>query len=380
MTTTVRGNAPVSPHRDASKFYVSDRNLQNLARLGIGGDTLTAAKRGDEVLDPVGSLPGATAVDGVLKLYELDRLDKPANRAVLFPNEAAAVPAVHKLFEIPDATPAALAPLETLAYKLERTLTSPAVTTLPIAPLATPELRLAAQRVQLVKNSDADATTISREDIQWALSPANVGAFTGQTKAQLEQLQAMFHDDLYTEKVVGVLPPNVQKRSIVDVSGVKVSVDTRIGFHTGRSYPDDGRHYRWNPDVAERAINVEAPVGYKVFVKSVATAGDGRFNQEAVIDGNGGSQRAFAEPTLFDGATSVWVQVFDPIGAMVRNVRVQLPKLDLPPMNAPAGLSGRRVEEWRDGAGAVIPKNDARLNPYSLDGHPHLFSYDAVVV
>ncbi|MBL8952990.1 MAG: hypothetical protein JNK82_19590 [Myxococcaceae bacterium] len=382
MTVTVRGNAPVSPHRDATKTYVTDRNVANLAKLGIGGDTLTMAKRGDELLDPA-AVGGTPRPDGTLHLFELDRLDKPANKAALFPNEAGAVSTVHQLFEVPDATQATLAPLDTLAYKLERTLTHAAVTNVQISSLATPEMRTAAQRVQLVKNSDADASTVTREDVQWALSPANVGAFTGQTRAELEKVLAVFHDDLYAEKVIGVLPPATQKRPIVEASGVKVSVDTRIGFRTGRPHPDNGRSYTWRPEVAERFISVEAPVGYKVFVKTVATAGAGAQNQEAVIDGNGASQRALIEPSLFDGATSVWVQIHDPIGALVRNVRVALPKHELPAMNTPAGLSGRRVEEWRDLAGTVIPhkaNGDHGIAGYSLDGHPHLFAREAVVV
>lgn len=385
MSNTIKGNQVPTPHRDPNKNYVTDRNVQNLEKLGVKGDELAAAKRGDEILDTSGSMPGQPAHDGHLHLFELDRLDEPQNKAVLFPNEANAVGAVHKLFEIPDTTPATLAPLETLNYKLDRRLTNPAVTSVRIQDLATPELQTAARRVQLVKNGDNDPNTISRDDIQWALQPANVGPFTGGTVNQLQQILGLFHDDQFSEKVIGVLPPNVQRRELLSSNGVKVSVDTNVGFHTWRPGRDDGRSYRWTPAISGQSLNIEAPVGYKVFVKTVA-AGLGSAdpgNAEAVIDGNGGAQKALDKANLIGGNTSVWVQIFDPVGAMVKNVRVGIPKLELPAMKMDPGLqSGRRVEEWQDTAGNVVnhkANGDNGIPGYSLDGHPHLFAREAVV-
>jgi hypothetical protein len=52
----------------------------------------------------------------------------------------------------------------------------------------------------------------------------------------------------------------------------KVTVDAQVGFHTWRPYPDDGRNYRWTPALGRQGLSVEAPVGYKVFVKTVAAS------------------------------------------------------------------------------------------------------------
>lgn len=385
MSTTIKGNAVPTPHRDPNKTYVSDRNVQNLEKLGVKGDELTAAKRGDEILDNTGSMPGTPSADGNLHLFELDRLDEPQNKAALFPSEANAVPTIHKLFEIPDSAPVTLAPLETLTYRLDRKLVSPAVTSVKIADLATPELQTAAKRVQLVKNSDSDASTITRDDIQWALQPANVGPFTGPTVNYLQQILGLFHDDQFAEKVIGVLPPNVQARELVSGSGVKVSVEARVGFHTSRPYPDDGRSYRWAPAIAGQSISIEAPVGYKVFVKTVANGlgASDPGNAEAVVDGNGGKQNALVNANLIAGQTSLWVQIFDPVGAMVKNVRVGIPKVDLASNTFGPGMtSGRRVQEWQDTAGNVVnhrANGDNGIPGYSLDGHPHLFAREAIL-
>ncbi|MBK7862124.1 MAG: hypothetical protein IPJ65_26615 [Archangiaceae bacterium] len=385
MSNTLRGSAVVTAHRDPNKTYVSDRNLANLAKLGVEGDALTVARRGDEILDPAGSMPGTPKADGTLYLYELDRLDKPQNQAVLFPNERAAVPAVHALFEVPDSGPVAIAPLQNLDYRLERTLTNPAVTQANIPSLPTPEQQTAARRLQLVKNGDGNADTISRDDITWGLDPANIGAFTGYTVDALKAIAATFHDDLYAEKVIGVLPPAWQSRELVSASGVKVTVNAGVGFHT-QSLRNQGRaSYRWSPVMTRQAITVEAPVGYKVFAKVMTTdpakADPGL--AEAVIEGNGAAQEAFTNNALLSGNASVWIQITDPVGAMVRNVRVALPATALPPQQIDAGLAGRKVDVWKDTSGAVIDpqaNGDKGILGYSLDGHPHLFARGAISV
>jgi hypothetical protein len=367
-STTLRGSSlPSSPHRTADKLYVNDRSVGILTQLRVPADVLTVAKRGDEILDRTTSTGEAPSPEGRLTLGELDRLDKAENKAVLFPNEAASIGAVHKLFEVPASTPVALPPVKTLAYKLERQLVAPAVTMARIADLPA-HLQVAAKRLQLVKDGDTDAATIQATDIEWARQGANTGRFTQQTMNELGEIYSRFHGDQYAEKVVGILPAAEQKQLLADVGPVKVSISTRLGFRTqstNRYHPP----YAWTPQLASRALNVEVPTGYTAFVKATGQVGTSvQFEEHVVKPGDAALQLA----ALAANGRTLWIQVFDANGAIVQNARYDLPVTQLETFQLAPELARRQVNEWRDPSGNVFMNN--QVGGYSLDGHDHLFA------
>lgn len=377
MTRIVRGaNLPASPHRDPNKDYVDDRSVGNLARLGLDAATVAVAKRGDEILDPTGSIPtDPPAADGRLTISELDRLDRPPNRAALFPDEQAAVPAVHRLFEVPGETHVQIVPVATLRYALERRLVEGAMTMLPIANLPH-ELQEFARRVQLVKNGDRDAATIERDDIRWAQEAANRGAFTAETHAGLTRIMARFHDDIYAEKVVGTLPPAVQRQTLFQDGGVQVSLASTITLSiAGRA--GNNPPYRLTPLLQARSIAVEAPAGTKMFLKSTSQVAGRVGFFEAVVDGNGQTQRIDVPAELMSNNDHhLWIQVFDARAGLVTNARINVPVSQLENFVVPPETQGRKVDEWRDLNGQVI---DHRPGISGYNNYPHLFAREQIV-
>ena len=52
-------------------------------------------------------------------------------------------------------------------------------------------------------------------------------------------------------------------------------------------------------------------------------------------------------------------------------------------MTTDPALNGRRVQEWQDPAGNKIDhkaNGDNGIPGYSIDGHPHLFAREAIIV
>lgn len=175
MPTIVQGNSISSPNVDSSKSYVDGRRLDHLEAVGgMAPDARAVADRVDGIID---SLP----VDGRDQIDEMLRMEQPSHSATLFPAEQVLFGSLWKSLELEAVTPATAgsyttpAPLDSLV-RLNTSVggldltQSIDITRLPA------DVQTVARRIQLVLNSDTDATTISLADVRQAI--ADPGRFT----------------------------------------------------------------------------------------------------------------------------------------------------------------------------------------------------------
>lgn len=371
-TIAPRTSLPQSPHRTANE-YIDEISLDLVKEVIGSPDVATVADRADRILDktpPPGwtsaNMPRVMNADGRLSLAELDRLEEPANNAALFASERAAIGAVHSLFEVPALGTVTLPTLPSINYAYNPRQLQAALSTVPIASLPA-QLQKAAQRVQLVQNMDQDASTISKNDVLWALAPQNIGSFTQQTVNELQQILPFFKDEIIAHDVTAELGPSSQKSLLAQVGPVKLNLTAKLGYplmSTGA-----GQAKLWC-QLADRQLSVDAPAGYKVLLRSTAPAGTlppsaaNTYYGEAMVKTNGVEQ---ALSTIHDrslgGASfdfttpnqQLWVQVYDAQNQLVGNARFVVPQQSFDPITFAPGAQNRTVTHMKDATGVVRP-------------------------
>jgi hypothetical protein len=157
--TPRKGSTINSPSVDPAKMYWGDRSIQMLAQIGyLSAAEASVASRADGII--ANSPP-----NGRIGVDELAVLESPAHINTLFPDEKAVIPKLWKILVIDDVTsytPAAVAVPVTVHDTYPH-----APFQMPIASLDA-SYRQLASRIELTKNSDGDANTISGSDIEGA--------------------------------------------------------------------------------------------------------------------------------------------------------------------------------------------------------------------
>lgn len=162
LITRAQGATIASPNVDKTKTYLSVRSIEPLETLGaLPGALGSLARRVDGVI-------GSKPADGRFSITEILRMEQPSYIRTLFPDERAALPALWALLETTplDPTPISVASLPTFSPV---DVSTPA--TMPIKPpkldIATlpGALQMDARRLEMVVNSDGDASTITEVDL-----------------------------------------------------------------------------------------------------------------------------------------------------------------------------------------------------------------------
>lgn len=196
MTRIVSGANISSPNVDPNKDYIDGRSIANLDRLGaLDPKEKELAKRVDGIIDN-------SPVDGFDQIDELITMEQPSYFATLFPAEQRLLPQLWKSLELDPITPAVagsytpLAPLDSL-IQLQTTLGGLDLNkSIPISKLPT-QVQTEAKRIQLVLNSDADATTISLADVRSAMSAP--GRFTRSDTSAFKMIEKKLEELLRLE-------------------------------------------------------------------------------------------------------------------------------------------------------------------------------------
>lgn len=162
LITRIAGSTISSPNANKTRTYLSVRRIDTLENLGaISGALATLAYRVDGVI-------GAKPADGRFSVAEILKMEDPRYLRTLYPDEKAALPALWALLETTDASPApvSVSPLSPFAA-----VDASTAATIPLKPAKIDisslpaELQLAARRLQMIVDSDADPTSITEVDI-----------------------------------------------------------------------------------------------------------------------------------------------------------------------------------------------------------------------
>lgn len=204
MPRIINGSQINSSHVSPSARYLDGRRTDVLREVGA----LTAAEA--EVARRIDGTIANRPSDQRFDVDELVRAETPA--VALFDTERATLPALWKALELPSAPPAtppalpALAPLRSLVHADHRLPGAIDLgRSIDIGQLA-PELQTVARRVQLVRNQDASATTISLADVDGAV--AHPGPFTPEDVKQLPRVRDAL--ELLLRKDSSALEPRVR--------------------------------------------------------------------------------------------------------------------------------------------------------------------------
>jgi hypothetical protein len=174
LVSRVPSSSIASPNVVAGKTYLSTRRISPLASVGaLNGAMGSLVYRIDGIIVN-------QPADGRLSISELVQMEQPGFIETLFADERAALPSVWELMATTSdpPTPLAIAPLATVQPVDISTppgqLAKPA--SLAISTLPSTSQKDAANRLELTRNSDGDATTVTEADLNAAI--ANPGPYT----------------------------------------------------------------------------------------------------------------------------------------------------------------------------------------------------------
>jgi hypothetical protein len=226
----LKGSDIPSQYVDASKYYLTGRSIDSLRTVGA----LTSVQ--DKVAARADGIIANLAANDRIDAAELVRMEEASIFASLFPDEQAALPTLwaHMVAPAPGAATVA-SPFTNIAPVEKRTepggLTPPA--SLAISSLPT-ELQAVAKRVQLLFNSDSNASTIQQADIdQVIVMPA---AFTPAEVNQLREIIAIFHErSTSVEDATLVVPAPGHKETTTHVGSIALKLEEDLVLHETRT-------------------------------------------------------------------------------------------------------------------------------------------------
>ncbi|MBN2358129.1 MAG: hypothetical protein JXR83_01665 [Deltaproteobacteria bacterium] len=254
MVRVIPGNNITSANVDANKNYIDGRDIANLKEVGAINDAQTG------VLERADGIIAALPANGQADVDELVRLEDPNYAATLFPDERAVQPGLWKTLEWSDVAAAAeMAPFAPLA---ERDLTSSpqmldynkqfAIADLPA------DVQKTAKRVQLVLNSDSNATTINLPDLERAMEPASAARFKPDEIEQMKKTVAFIRAEVRKTAPamtarIEVPKPGVETQDI-PYSG---SVQFKLTTNTKLVETADATYSNYRTSTSNRQLNLE---------------------------------------------------------------------------------------------------------------------------
>lgn len=253
MIERVPGSALLSPHAKASAHYLTVRSINTLESVGALSEMeARVAKRADGIIATQPS-------DGRISVRELLQLEAPGFIETLYPEERAALPALWALLETTNESPKVVEevveiPMSSVDDVMDVSVRPSSLvvpTSLALSSLS-PTQQAAARRLQLSKNHDGDAATVSKTDIEAAL--ASPGPYTPAEKTELEAILP-----LYLERAVSacsararVAAPFESLRRLPAFGGVEVKEVRSLKYEETRSSSYDNprlelmaRRYQW---------------------------------------------------------------------------------------------------------------------------------------
>lgn len=183
----VSGAGLGSPNAKASATYLTGRRIDTLTQIGaLSGVAADLAARVDGII-------ANQPADGRFSVKELLQIEKPGFVETLFPEEKAALPRLWEMLETVNGTAPNVALPATTGLEVVDVSTAAGAPVKPasldIATLPT-ELVAPAKRLELTRNSDANATTVTEADLDGAI--AQPGPYTPEEVAAFRKIKDIF--------------------------------------------------------------------------------------------------------------------------------------------------------------------------------------------
>lgn len=280
MVITRTGSNIPSPNVSQNRTYVDGRVTENLHEVGaITEDARDLFQRTDGVL-------ANNPVDGRVQIDEMLHMETANQQAALFPDEQQLLPQLWRFMEWRPGDAAGSLPNLPAPLAINEQLTLPTGidfgAQFPIANLPQP-LQRAAQRVQLVANGDANATTISINDI--ADVEQNPARFTARDLQQLGQARTAIENALRAQAqpnlsaVVQVPALGVQNFTIPNTGSATIGVEVKTELTETRQqrFVSAYRQHevRSSMQLSRQAgLSVELPADHKAIFINVQTASE----------------------------------------------------------------------------------------------------------
>lgn len=318
MVITRTGSNIPSANVSQNRTYVDGRVTENLHEVGaITEDARDLFQRTDGVL-------ANNPVDGRVQIDEMLHMETANQQAALFPDEQQLLPQLWRFMEWRPGDAAGSMPALPGPLAINEQLTLPTGidfgAQFPIADLPQP-LQRSAQRVQLVANGDANATTISINDITDV--EQNPARFTANDLRQLGQAKTAIENALRAQAqpnlsaVVQVPQLGLQTFTIPNTGSatVAVEVDTKLTETRHSSYSSTYRQNEIRSSLQlhrESNLSVDLPADHKAIFINTQDA------SEVVVDAGKSNPRLPAG----DYRMEVWHD-----GDRVDNIDVTIPEV-----------------------------------------------------
>ncbi len=262
-----QGSAIPSPNVVAGRNYVDGRSIENLKQVGA----VTADEA--ELLSRVDQIIASRPPDGRPAIDEMLRLEQPDFKATLFPNEQAIQPGLWKQLEWETGAPRVTAPtLPTLQSQIADQSVSPGAVNrslpMPISDLPA-ALQRTARRVELVLNSDADASTITLVDLDQSV--AAPGRFLPQEAEDFLKIQAeLLKRQPSTPKAVVTVPMPGASQASFAAGSLAFALKQQTSLTESRSiYDRSGGFYVQIDAHRTSSLELTIPAGSKaIFINT----------------------------------------------------------------------------------------------------------------
>ncbi|MEW5739231.1 MAG: hypothetical protein AB1938_09920 [Myxococcota bacterium] len=263
---SIPGSQIQSAYVDPSRKYAG-RNLKNLEDVGA----LTGLKQA--VAERIDGIIANQPKDGVLDVFEMERQETPPFLDTLFNTRARpeqrAFRSIWPLLEIPDVARAPKTRLPHLLVKAT-TVSAPGLDAAKAFALSqlSPGVRLAAERVQLVINADANPATISLQDVEQAI--ASPRRFTPQDVAQFHELRrelASLYAPARNSASVEVPAPGTQRIALPSSGQVRFDVKVTTSYEEVRRRDHQGNTFtRSFKGTRSSQLEVQVPPGHQAIL------------------------------------------------------------------------------------------------------------------
>ncbi len=264
----IAGSTIASPNAKASATYLSARRIDTLETIGaLTGVLADMASRVDGII-------ANQPADGRFSVQELLTIEKPGFVETLFPEEKATLGKLWELLETTNGAPQGVA-LPALATLTAVDVSTPAG--LPVKPAKLTiaslpaALQPAAQRLQLTRNDDFDAATVTEADLDGAI--AQPGPYTPAEVASFEAIKLLFLERAGTalKARVEVSDPVASSTVVATWGGATLRFDQTVSYTERRSatFHDRSTDSHLSVDLTgrlQRQARVELPANHTLVV------------------------------------------------------------------------------------------------------------------
>jgi hypothetical protein len=359
----VAGSSLNSPNAKSSATYLTARRVDTLQQVGaLTGVALGLAARVDGII-------ANQPADGRVSVQELLQIEKPGFIETLFAEEKAALPKVWETLE----TTRGVATNVTLPPNL--TLEAVDLSTTGGAPIKPAKLAIAsldaglvaaARRLQLTRNDDGDAETVTEADLDAAI--ATPGPYTPDEVKSFQAIKALFVARAGTalRAKVQVTDPGTTTKLLATWGPAKLSYDQLVSYQERRSRSFFGGNRSGSSlDLnitagLNRAANVALPPDHFLVILDETS-------ESEVVSKGGAIQKPAAGPSTVE----VWSG-----GVRLARFRARLPAFASTQENKDLSAFGDYGFVAKNGSPLFRNVTDAKMNRNSADSVWANWSYD----